>query len=295
EAARRIMSTSPIPIVLVSSQLKSIGTETSAKAMEVGALAILDKPESIESPNYAVQCQEIIETLRIMSEVRLVTRRFSKAPASIKIATAEIGKPEAVPLTPRAGQIEAVFIGTSLGGPQALMQVLSTLDNTIPVPILIVQHIAIGFTKGLVEWLTHTSSLPITTGTNGIKALPGHVYIAPDDQHMEITPNSIIQLVNAPPDHGLRPSVSRLFSSAARHLKERAIGIILTGMGNDGSRELLMMKETGAITIVQDPRTCLAFGMPTAAIELGAAQHILSLEQIGPSINKLLTASRLSY
>src|SRR5271156_3799187 len=162
----------------------------------------------------------------------------------------------------------------------ALQTILAGLPKDFPVPVLIVQHIADGFTQYFVEWLAQSSKLPVHLPTHGQGVLPGHVYVAPDRLHMAITADGRIQLVGAQVENGLRPSVSYLFRSVAKAYGPGGVGVLLTGMGRDGAWELKSMKEEGAVTIVQDRDTSAVYGMPGEAIRLGGATYVLSPEKI---------------
>ena len=161
-----------------------------------------------------------------------------------------------------------------------LRTILSGLDEGFPAPILMVQHIARGFSEGLVSWLDQFASMKVRLAEQGENVLPGHVYVAPDDHHMEVGKNSKISLSNEEPEHGLRPSVSYLFRSVASAFGKRAVGVLLTGMGRDGAYELKLMRDSGAVTIAQDEESSIVHGMPAEAIKLGGATYVLSPEGI---------------
>ena len=148
------------------------------------------------------------------------------------------------------------------------------------------QHIAAGFIKGMADWLGKTIALSVRIPENGERPLPGYVYLAPDACHLEIAHDGTICLIDAPPDNGLRPSVAHLFSSVAEQLGDRAIGVLLTGMGHDGALELKQMKDRGAITIAQDHDSSVVHGMPGEAIKLGAATYIQSPDEIAETLIK---------
>jgi len=162
----------------------------------------------------------------------------------------------------------------------ALKEILSNLPKDLPVPVLIVQHIATGFVNGFVEWLSVSSNIPLRIATNGETLKAGTAYIAPDGSHMGLGRGSVILLSSLPPENGLRPSVNHLFRTVAHILGKKSIGVLLSGMGKDGAAELKTLKDNGAITIAQDEGSSVIFGMPGEAIRLGAAGHILSIEKI---------------
>lgn len=164
-------------------------------------------------------------------------------------------------------------------------RVFSTCD--FPVPILIVQHIATGFLPGMVEWLAGTSRIPLKIAARGETALPGHAYVAPDGFQMGIENSGKIFLSNEALEYGVRPSTSYLFRSVATSYGRNAVGILLTGMGRDGAYEMKLLKDCGALTIVQDRETSVIYGMPAAAVELGAAHYVLSPEQIVATLARM--------
>ena len=189
-------------------------------------------------------------------------------------------------LQEKMSRVNAITIGSSLGGPQALKKLLEPIPATFPVPIFITQHICEGFASGFASWLDKYLSLKVKIPDNFESPLPGHVYIAPDNRHMTIHKCKYIHLLDSPPVQSLKPAVSKLFDSALQAYGANLLGILLTGMGNDGSEELLMMKQKGAVTIAQNEETCVAFGMPGSAIKIGGAQHVLPLEAITSYILK---------
>ena len=177
-------------------------------------------------------------------------------------------------------EIRLVAIGASTGGPIALRTILGGLPKDFPVPLLIVLHIAGGFLPGFARWLEETTHFPCRIAQSGEVPLPGHAYLAPDHFHMGLGIDDRIELTQGEPDEGLRPSVAHLFQSVARALGAHAAGILLTGMGKDGARELKLMRGNGALTIAQDQPSCVVFGMPGEAVKLDAAVYIMNPEGI---------------
>lgn len=288
EVTRHIMETKPIPIVIISGSYNAKNDQIkSFNAIEAGALSILEKPVGVDDHNFEVKALEIRDTLKKVSEIKLIKRRFKPKPESIqKSKTYLVEEPLPEKMYER---FEAVAIGASLGGPPAISQILSKLPFDFPIPIFIVQHIAAGFTEGLVNWLQNHSYLQIKLAHHNEKAEGGKVYIAPDHCQMEIKKGGIISLDERQDNKMiLQPSVSRLFKSMAEVYGSKGIGILLTGMGKDGAKELLEMSNKGAFTIAQDEATCVMFGMPKEAIALNAAKQILSLDQIVNCLQKLL-------
>jgi two-component system chemotaxis response regulator CheB len=277
EATRRIMKTQPTPIVIVSGSSTVKEVTTAFRALEGGALAVVPRPKGISDPEYETTARELIQTVKLMSEVKVV-RRW---PRLIK---------EPVPLTPvekiksAPAEVKVVAIGSSTGGPVVLQTILSLLPKEFPAPVLIVQHVASGFISGFAEWLANSSPLPVRVAVDNERLMPGHVYLAPDGFHMGVSAGNRIMLSKGEPEKGLRPSVSYLFRSVAQVFGRNAIGVLLTGMGRDGAEELKLMKDKGAITIAQDKESSIVHGMPGEAISLGAATYVLPPERIASAL-----------
>lgn len=281
ETTRQIMETQPIPIIIVSASFDSKDINKSFKAIQVGALEIIERPSNPSSSTFKILADALIQSIKNAAIIRLITRRhFSEQ-------VTELQKQKEAENLLSSNMIKAVAIGASLGGPTALKTLFSQLSADFPIPILVVQHIAAGFNQGLVDWIQSDSPLKIKLAEEGERPQSSSVYIAPEHCHLEIECNQKIHLSKDPPEKGLRPSVGRLFRSVGRVYGKQAIGIILTGMGHDGAADLLLMKNSGSLTIAQDKESCLIFGMPKEAIALGAAELILSLEQIIVFLNSL--------
>ena len=181
-------------------------------------------------------------------------------------------------------KFKAVLVGVSTGGPGALLELLKGIGKNFPLPILITQHIDSFFDKNLITWLSTEAALPVHLAENNIKPLAGHVYFAPSDVHLTIIPHPDdgfhIILNHDAPVNFLRPSVDKMFASAAGVLGKNCIAVILTGMGSDGAKECVHLKNLGAYTITQDEASCVIYGMPKAAYESGGSCEVLPLNQI---------------
>lgn len=275
EATRRIMESYPTPIVVVSGTIDPNDTAKAFHAVEAGALAVLARPHGIGHPFHRKSAEDLIHTIKLMSEVRVVRRWPRSRPG-------DVSEPEGrLPLDDLSRKdFKIVAVGASTGGPIALKAMLQDLPPDFPVPIVVVQHIADGFVQSFAEWLAKSADIPVLVAGHGQQCHARHVYVAPDGFHMVMKQQGEIQLNREPPESGLRPSVSRLFRSVAASYGPAAIGVLLTGMGKDGANELKKIKERGGLTIAQDKETSAIHGMPGEAIRIGGATHILSPEQI---------------
>jgi two-component system chemotaxis response regulator CheB len=283
EATRRIMETSPTPIVIVTANENPREVRTSFRAIEAGALAVVPRPRGLGHPEFESNASELIQTVKLMSEVKVVKRwkRVRTAPS------APLGREIGLHTDER--EVQVVAMGASTGGPVVLQSILAGLSRDFPVPVLIVQHMAAGFTQGFVGWLNQTSSLPVHLPADGEAMLSGHAYVAPDGFQMASSMKGRIALSSdAAPEYGLRPSVSFLFRSLAEVYGQKAVGVLLTGMGKDGAAELQLMKGRGAITFAQDGESSVVHGMPGEAIKLGAASYVLPPEKIAAALQSLV-------
>jgi two-component system chemotaxis response regulator CheB len=273
EATRRIMETNPLPIIVCSATSNTKDVVVTFQAMEAGAVACIEKPLGREHADFEIAAAHLLDTVRLMAEVKVVRRTARPAPP-----------PASPPQLRAAAAVQLVGIGASTGGPPVLQTILAGLPKDFPVPILVVQHIAHGFLAGMAQWLNNTSSLQVHIGSYGTHPLPGHVYLAPDDLHMGVGAGGAIVLTREEADNHLRPSVAFLFRTLAGAYGPRALGVLLTGMGKDGAVELKAMKDKGAVTIAQDRDSSVVHGMPGEAIALGGATHVLPASQIADAL-----------
>jgi len=172
-----------------------------------------------------------------------------------------------------------------------LHTILSNLKKKFSTPVIIVQHIAVGFLEGMIEWLAKETTLKLKIPKTGDRLLPGHVYFSPEDHHLEITPSRHFMITKIPPTEIAKRPITHLFNSVARTYGENSIGILLTGMGNDGAYGLKEMKAKGALTIVQNKETSVVFGMPAEAVSLKAETYILSPIEIVAFLNTMEKSS----
>ncbi len=191
-----------------------------------------------------------------------------------------------VPIKP----VEVVAIASSTGGPSALLKILKGLPASFPVPVVIVQHICEGFGQGFVDWLNKECALTIKTADRGEPLQAGSVYVAPDGFHVLIDPGRTVRLSKSMPVNGLRPNATLMMESAAKVYGAAVLGIILTGMGRDGADGMREIKAAGGLTLAQSPESCVVFGMPKEAIELGVVDKVLPVERMADEILKVIPA-----
>jgi two-component system chemotaxis response regulator CheB len=281
-AVEQIMAYTPVPILVVSSSVRGPGIGYAFEALKAGALEVIKKPEPRDWEDLERIGRDIIKRVKVLARVRVITHIAGRRTAEARASHARVELPSA-----GGGDFALVAIGTSTGGPSALMTVLSSLRSDFPVPIVVAQHIAEGFIPGLVEWLSTGSKVRVRAAEDGAAPLPGHVYLAPTGRNLAFD-GSAMRFVEPTAGQLYIPSADTLFSSVAESLRRRAIGVILTGMGNDGARGLKEMRDSGAATLAQDEKTSVVFGMPRAAVELGAASAVLPLDAIGREVQRLV-------
>jgi two-component system chemotaxis response regulator CheB len=284
EATRRIMETRPVPIIICTAATNTREVAITFRVLEAGAVACVEKPVSREHSDFDAMSANLLQTVKLMSEVKVVRRWPRPRSSNPPMPTARSGAARPSPIG-----IKMIGIGASTGGPPVLQTILAGLPKDFPVPILIVQHIAYGFLPGLAEWLNQTTGLPIQIAAHGTCPLPGHVYLAPDGFHLGLSSSGRILLTKEAPENGLRPAVSHLFRSLTEVCGSNAVGVLLTGMGKDGAAELKLMKDTGAITLAQDRESSIIHGMPGEAIALGGATYVLSADKIAGMLAVLVS------
>lgn len=279
------MRATPTSIIAVCNSFLGPAFISNFQAISAGAVDVLKKPVSFKDPHYETCAQTIIRAIKMAAHVKWPSS-YHETPFSTLTSHAQ---QEALQEFKQLPKIEAIAIGASFGGPQALEAIFSLIPSNFPIPFFVVQHISAGFTKGLVDWLQEITSLHVQLAKDRTLAKPGSIYVAPEHLHMEIGKGGFIHLVDSLPEKGLRPSVGHLFRSMAHSFGPKGIGIILTGMGKDGVEDLLKMKLAGALTIAQDPITSLLFGMPKEAIAIKAAKYVMSLQQIAACLKFIVS------
>lgn len=282
EAIRQILAEHPIPIVVISSTASSSESRHAMEALHAGALAALPKPDGPASADFSKHSRRIADQLAALSQVKVIRRHPSR----------ESRSPRPTPVVPTAPPVQAehparvIGIASSTGGPVALVDLLAPLPASFPLPILLVQHIAPGFAESFAEWLDGVLNLHVACARNGETLEAGRVYLAPDGRHLAVRGDRAV-LLDTPPSGVHKPSGNVLFGSLARDYGAAAAGIILTGMGRDGSEGLLAMRRAGSWTCGQSEDSCAVFGMPMAAKEAGALCELLPIPAISARLNSL--------
>ena len=287
EATRQIMIKYPTPVVIVSGVVET-DIELSFAALESGALAVVEKPPDRRNPLFEEKHKHLLKTLMAMAGVSVV--RHGTLLKKPQATTEERKEVVEVPRI-KTHMPEVVAIGASAGGPSALIQLLGGLPEDFPLPIVIVQHIPDEFVSGLVKWLDRNTPLTVQIATDYQVLRPGVVHLSPGTAHLKVIKSDeelLVRLIAEKGKHRHQPSINVLFDSVAEVCKERAIGLILTGMGEDGAEGLLKMYNAGAHTLAQDKESSTVFGMPAAAIANKAVEEVKSLSDLPSAILKLL-------
>lgn len=285
EATRRIMSGHPTPVVVVSGLVEK-DVELSMMAIEAGALAVVEKPPDRLDPQYEAKQRQLVRTLLAMANVSVVRRALPRGEDAPKYIP-----PVPIPTT-KPSRPEMIVIGASAGGPSALNQLLGELPADLPVPVVIVQHMPPEFMNGLSRWLGKNSRLRVTVALDNLPLHSGTAYLAPGAAHLSVVRTQsglVARLQHEQGTHRHQPSVDVLFHSVAQVCGARAIGVILTGMGDDGASGLLALHRAGARTFAQDRKSATVFGMPGAALAIGAAEKEIALTELPNAIMSVLS------
>lgn len=282
-ATEYIMAYCPTPILIVSSSTNRGEVFKTYDALAAGAVDVLEKPTGEEADGDWEE--RLISTVKLIARIKVITHPRGKLGSGRRTgATLE-------PLESRGRRpgFRVIVLGASTGGPGALLAILRALPSDYPVPILIVIHLGQPFAGPFAEWLDGQSPLRVAYASEGERlpkvGQPG-ILLAPPGRHLLLQEGSL-RLTDGPERHSCRPSVDVLFESVAREVGKDAVGCVLTGMGRDGAEGLLSIRRAGGVTLAQDEATSVVYGMPREAALLGAAEHILSLDHIGPALLKL--------
>ncbi len=269
---RNLMRLRPMPVVMVSS-MTTRGAEVTLEALDLGAVDYVAKPAEDLAETFFDYADEIVSKVKVAAgaRVRSIEPRAARRPVKV---------------SPTFSAETVIGIGASTGGTEAIRELLSTLPATLP-GILVVQHIPRLFAGPFADRLDRNCELTVKLAASGESIQPGHVYIAPGDEHLTVAPGAkglVCQLTAGPRVNQHRPSVDVLFESIAKVAGQQAIGILLTGMGADGAKGMQQLHSARAMTIAQDESSSVVWGMPREAIELGAANQVLPITSIGREI-----------
>jgi len=294
---KNLMRLRPMPVVMISS-LTEKGAEVTLQAMEFGAIDFITKPKLDVKAGMESYQQEIIDKVKIAAGAR-VSALISTAPPVSKKNVTELDVPPKLGADAVISEKskskhykttdKVIAIGASTGGTEAIRAVIRGLPADMP-GIVISQHIPAAFSRPFAERVNKESAMTVSEAVDGEQILPGHVYVAPGDRHLLVERSGaryICRLNDGPLVNRHKPSVDVMFRSVAQNVGPNAIGVILTGMGDDGARGLLEMKEEGAPTIAQDEKSSVVWGMPGEAVKLGGAEDILPLDKIDSRLIKI--------
>ncbi|MDH4099274.1 MAG: chemotaxis response regulator protein-glutamate methylesterase [Nitrospirota bacterium] len=294
-ALERLMTKKPTPVIILSS-LAAEGAEATIRALQLGAMDFVLKPSGSISLDLAKVKEDLFQKIRAAAKASVT---------SLKKYTSPMAKaPEKGPVQPSlpaggkplADSNKVVLIGSSTGGPQALMQVIPKISASLSAAFLLVQHMPSGFTQSFAERLNASTALEVREAQHGDEIREGVMLLAPGDQHMVVAEEKgrkVVHINQEPRVWGVRPSVDVTINSAVHFFKERMVGVILTGMGYDGAKGISLIHKNGGKTIAQNEETCVVYGMPKAAVETGCVDKVLPLSDIGDAIN-LLARSKTS-
>lgn len=287
EATRRIMSSTPVPIIVVTASRNANDAKVSMEALAAGALTVIEKPQGFERAGEEILVKKMVSMVKIFAGIKVIKRNFtSHVQYEEKTETANDLPNIQLPAVSELNGRKYLAIGISTGGPEVLKKIFSKLPEKFPLPVLVVQHITNGFLPSLVSWLSGYSSNRVKVATDGETVLAGTIYFAPNGFQMGISSNRI-QLKKCKEESVICPSVKFLFQSLSETSGKQTIAMLLTGMGSDGSNELKLLKEKGALTIAQDKKSSMVHGMPGVAIRLDGAGYILNPDQIIDILKKL--------
>jgi len=295
QATELIMSQSPRPIVIVSSESRE-GAATTLRALELGAIDFVPKPSSGIDLDMRNVREELTRKLKMAAKVRVVrtaTRAKVDVPAANPVAPAPaVRRPGSV--DQNGNRIPIVVIAASTGGPAAVMRVVSGLPKNLPAAVLLVLHMPAAFTQPFTAQLAEVSKLPVKEAEQNEAMQPGTIYLCPGSHHVRLSFTGKLNLDPGDRIDGYRPCADVAVESVAAHTRSATVAVVLTGMGNDAAKGVKFAKAAGGYVIAQDEATSMIFGMPAEAIKTGAVDEILPLDEISAAIEKrVLQISRL--
>jgi len=290
---RELRKTHPKLPVIMFSTLTSRGAEATLDALSVGATDYVTKPSNMGN---VTECIERLQT-ELVAKIKVHCRHVVPAPVATPVYTQAIaGRTTSIRVRPSvSGPVDVVCIATSTGGPNALADVFKHFPANFHLPILIVQHMPPVFTAMLAERMTALRSVPFHEGAEGMMVQPGHAYIAPGGKHMEVRrfgTGAVLHLQEEAPENSCRPAADVLFRSAVAAYGAKILGVVMTGMGQDGMRGCELIRERGGQVVAQDEATSVVWGMPGAVVHAGYADKILPLDQLAGEIVRRTQSAR---
>ena len=273
EAIEKIIAGRPLPILVVTALT---GVRTAFAAISKGALDVIEKPDiSPENTRSLIQKIRYLAKVDVSAHLQIMERRTEPVGACGAAIQKGVSKPG------------IVAIAASTGGPQAIHAILSHLPAAFPVPVVITQHIAEGFTQGMVDWLNGGTPLTVVMADNGARLVPGHVYVNPAEYSMRINPQGMIHLGDRDAGQIYHPSCDTLLTSVATAYRKGAVGLIMSGMGDDGVAGMQAIRIAGGVTLAQDGTSSVVFGMNRVAVERGFINKTLALADIPAELMQL--------
>lgn len=290
DVLRRLMTSQPTAVVMLSS-LTQEGADTTIEALSLGAVDFIAKPSGAVSPSIALIADEIRRKVKTAASARLTGPSGSllwslqHAEESLKRTEERLKQFTAKSrIEAKTACAKAVVIGSSTGGPGALVQVVPNLPSGLDAAILIVQHMPAGFTRSLAQRLGQLSKMRVTEARAGDRIEPGVALVAPGGYHMVVGKDKLVSLDAGPQIHGVRPAIDVTMESAARVFGEGCLGVVLTGMGSDGTKGASLIRRLGGRVLVQDEATSVVYGMPRSVVSAGVADRVLPIGDIAGAI-----------
>lgn len=287
EATELIMSQNPRPIVIVSSESRE-GASSTLRALELGAIDFVPKPSSGIDLDMKNVRDELTRKLKMAAKVRVVrTATRAKLPTPHEATAASSGYAAATAIAAQnGGKFPMVVIAASTGGPAAVMRVVSGLPKDLPAAIFLVLHMPAAFTKQFTVQLAEIAQMPVKEAESNEAAQPGVIYLCPGSHHLRLSSTGKIALDAGPRIDGYRPCADVAFESVAAYARALSVGVVLTGMSNDGAKGVMAVKAVAGHVIAQDEASSVIFGMPAEAIKTGVVNEVLSLDAIAAAIEK---------
>ncbi len=284
EATKRIMIEAPTPVIIVTAAHDPRDVEMSLRAVQLGALTVLPKPTGPDGPDFDAGGRRLVALAKALSDVKVVRRRWSALGAAGAESTDATHDDRDA-----GGRVRVVAVAASTGGPAALHRLLGQLPMDTDVPVLVVQHIADGFSEGLATWLGSGTALPVKLAEHGEPLVGGVVYVAPCGRHLAVDVRRSVVLAEDVPVDGFRPSATVLFRSVAAVYGRAAAGVVLTGMGQDGCEGLAALRRAGGRVLAQDEATSVVFGMPGAVVKARLADVVAPVDGLANCLAKLVS------